>query len=115
MGRGGQQVFHCFEGGGAEKVLDPQFSHFVATPLPVINDRSLITAPVRRSRTKRAATTVSTLTSAQKEALLQLHNDFRRVVVPSATNMNKLVGYTTLKLYYTMHLNDTLTISRFFK
>ena len=26
---------------GAHKISDPQFSHFVAPPLPVINDRSL--------------------------------------------------------------------------
>ena len=27
--------------GGAQKVSDPRFSHFVAPPLPVINDQSL--------------------------------------------------------------------------
>ena len=29
-------------GGGGQKVLDMQFSHFVAAPLPVFNDQSLI-------------------------------------------------------------------------
>ena len=39
--RGGGQVLPCLEGGAA-KVLDPQFSHFLApTPLPLINDGSL--------------------------------------------------------------------------
>ena len=39
MGGGGQNVLPCLEG-GARKVLDTRFSHFVA-PLPVINDQSL--------------------------------------------------------------------------
>ena len=39
-GGGVQQVLPCLEG-GAQKVSDPIFSHFVA-PLPVINDQSLI-------------------------------------------------------------------------
>ena len=30
------------EGGGAQKVSDPRFSHFVAPPLPVINEQSLM-------------------------------------------------------------------------
>ena len=47
MGGGGGQVkFYPYKkvrwGGGAQTVLDPQFSHFVAPPpLPVINDQSL--------------------------------------------------------------------------
>ena len=39
---GAQKVLPCLEGGGgAQKVSDPRFSHFVAPPLPVINDQSL--------------------------------------------------------------------------
>ena len=34
-------VLPCLDGGGAQKVSDPRFSHFVAPPLPVINDQSL--------------------------------------------------------------------------
>ena len=33
-------VLFCLEG-VAQKVSDPRFSHFVASPLPVINDQSL--------------------------------------------------------------------------
>ena len=41
-GGGARQVLPCFEGGGgAQKVWDPRFSHFVEPPLPVINDQSL--------------------------------------------------------------------------
>ena len=41
-GGGAQKVLPCLEqGGGGQKVSDPQFSHFVAPPLPVINDQSL--------------------------------------------------------------------------
>ena len=36
---GAQKVLPCLEV-GAQKVLDPRFSHFVA-PLPIINDQSL--------------------------------------------------------------------------
>ena len=32
--RGVQKVVSCLEGGGAQKVLDPRFSHFVAPPPP---------------------------------------------------------------------------------
>ena len=39
-GGGGKSFSHA-EGGGAQKVSDPRFSHFVAPPLPVINDQSL--------------------------------------------------------------------------
>ena len=39
-------------GGGAQKVLDPRFSHFVAPPpLPVINDQSLTQGSHRDWRT----------------------------------------------------------------
>ena len=34
-----RKVLRCLEGGGAQKVSDPIFSHFVAPPLPVINDQ----------------------------------------------------------------------------
>ena len=37
---GARKVLPCLEG-GAQKVSDPRFSHFVAPPLPVINDQSL--------------------------------------------------------------------------
>ena len=42
-GRGGQHVLAMLKGGGggAQQVLDPRFSHFVDTPLPLIKDRSL--------------------------------------------------------------------------
>ena len=30
---------------GGQKVLDLQFSHFVAPPLPIINDQSLMVTP----------------------------------------------------------------------
>ena len=40
--RGAQKVLPCLEcGGGGQNVSDPRFSHFVAPPLPVINDQSL--------------------------------------------------------------------------
>ena len=29
---GAHKVLPCLDGGGAQKVLDPQFSHFVAPP-----------------------------------------------------------------------------------
>ena len=42
MGGGGRKVVPCLEKEeGARKVLNPQFSHFVAA-LPVINDQSFI-------------------------------------------------------------------------
>ena len=44
-GGGGREKFYpVLRGGGAQTVLDPQFSHFVAPPLPVINDQSLTDA-----------------------------------------------------------------------
>ena len=43
---GREKVLPCLEG-GAQKVSDPQFSHFVAPPLPVSNDQSLKFYPVR--------------------------------------------------------------------
>ena len=39
-GGDGREKFYPVLRGGAQKVLDPRFSHFVA-PLPVINDQSL--------------------------------------------------------------------------
>ena len=42
-GGGAQKVVPCLKGGGGvQKVSDPRFSHFVAPPLPVINDQSLM-------------------------------------------------------------------------
>ena len=44
VGGGGRarKVLPCLERGGAQKVLDPLFSHFVAPPpLPLVNDPSL--------------------------------------------------------------------------
>ena len=39
---GGRKTFYpVLRGRGAQQVLDPRFSHFVALPLPVINDQSL--------------------------------------------------------------------------
>ena len=38
---GAQKVLPCLEGGGAQKVSDLRFSHFVPPPLPVINYQSL--------------------------------------------------------------------------
>ena len=40
---GAQKVLPCLGGGGgvSQKVSDPQFSYFVAPPLPIINDQSL--------------------------------------------------------------------------
>ena len=40
-GGGAQKVLPCLEGGGAQKVSNPRFSHFVAPPVPIINDQSL--------------------------------------------------------------------------
>ena len=40
-GGGGGKSFSHAERGGAQKVLDPRIFHFVAPPLPVINDQSL--------------------------------------------------------------------------
>ena len=45
MGGGGVDAksftLSCVGGGGAQRVSDPQFFHFLASRLPVINDQSL--------------------------------------------------------------------------
>ena len=40
-----ERFYPILRGGGAQKVLDLRFSHFVAPPLPIINDQSLILLP----------------------------------------------------------------------
>ena len=41
-GGGARKCLPCCEGGGAKNVSGLRFSHFVALPLPVINDQSFI-------------------------------------------------------------------------
>ena len=47
IGGGGEKFYPVLRERGAQTVLDLRFSHFVAPPLPIINERSLKEKEVR--------------------------------------------------------------------